>query len=1291
MNRVLVVFFIWSLNTSALAQSHERFYNITRRDGLSSGSVTSIVQDAKGLVWIGTKQGVNRYDGHDFVEYHTGNSQLRSNDISALIIDHTERLWIGTNGGGLYYLDHSSGQIASYDDEGLGSKIMTMRMGLDSSLWVLSDQGITNLSPVQSPTTRYLRPELSTVASAMNLSTDTRWIGTSTGILIEMDSNDSFLSYDLSSNWPGATIQTIHPTGNGEILIGTRQYGLLMLDQRLDSIYRHPLPAVDVRDIIQDKEGVIWIGTDGQGVFSIAKGEIANYMHLTSNANSLVSNAIHTCFEDLNGNLWFGSAWDGISMIDRQFKALSFIYSDFKGEVESGILNIYIEKNNLWFGTDGLGLSIQDKGRLSRDVTDIIPPTSYIQFIDKLDGRYWFGTFQSGLYVIEDKPNGGILHLTSRSGLSHDDVRDIEQLDDHRYLVATWGGGLNLYNDRSGRIRKMGVGTDMPIDVVVLERMSVDEILVGTFGQGLFSFNSSDLTLRPSLSNLKNVISIKKHKEGVWLGTWGQGLHFSTAPFAESQPVLDEELPGNANVISITGADQSTNIWIATSERIFKVSPDLEVQSLPLTSEEFHINAARIDDSGKVYFGSTDGVISFDPQDIDNSSVKDIEILGVDVLDQPLRALDKYVSGSDRLTLEYDRNFLTFRFATPLYPSARDETYEVQLMPSNADWIDVGEERSITYANLKPGGYTFKVRNSHSEIEERIQFVILNPWWKTWWAYTIVLVLFFSLLYSFRRYSVNLEMVKKRLEIETIKHEKESEINDIKQRFFVNVSHEIRTPLTLIIGEIEQLALKIGGDRAVANAINNVRNNGNHLIQLVNELLDFRKLDEKGMRLKVAEGNFVVFCREIFLSFSNKADAQSINYVIRCDQEELLLWYDRDQLEKVFYNLLSNAFKNTPAGGKIEFFIERQEAHVRATIKDIGLGIPNNEIEDVFKRFYQKENDLNSSRKGFGIGLSIVKDIINLHHGTISVESEEGHGSCFSIELRPGREHFEEQDLIDQFENSDALTGYEAIEALQVGEPSDKKRKEQIMIVEDNVDIRRFMRDVLSSTFEVTVAADGLEAYDLIQQSLPDLILSDVMMPGMDGITLTKNVKQNATTSHIPVILLTARTGAIFKKEGYETGADDYITKPFNSAVLISRIENILKSRKALTNQIRNKLAVRPEDLNLTTPDERFLKELVGVIQSNLDNSDLNAKLLASEMGMSHSVIYKKIKALTGLKLVEFIREYRLQQAADMLAKYKLSVAEACYKVGFSDKKYFSQIFKKKFGQLPSEYTLPSK
>lgn len=1286
MFRILVFFLTIGVCNSIHGQNYERFYNLSRRDGLASGSVTSIVQDTKGLIWIGTKQGINRYDGHDFKHYHTGNSQIVSNDISSLLVDYLGQLWIGTNGGGLYILEKTTQKITRFQYEGLGDRIESIHSDKGSGLWILSDKGIININQTEEWKVKKLPEEVLLNISAIGLLDKSLWLGTVNGELFQVKQDGSYLSYSLSNKWGDATIQKIYPIDDENLLIGTRQYGLLKFNQVNDSISRYPIEALDIRDVIMDERGTIWLGTDGHGIYRIDENEATNYTHRSANENSLGSNAVHTCFEDQDGNLWFGTAWDGISIIDRRLDDLQFIYSDFEGLEEAGILNIYIENDDLWFGTDGLGLSIQDEHALERDFSEIIPSDSYIQFIDKVDEKYWIGTFQSGLYVVENKKNGDIWHFTSGTGLSHDDVRDVEQIYEGIFLIATWGGGLNLYNEQSGKFREIGIENGLPVDVVVLKRISDDQVLVGTFGQGLFMFRPSDLSLKSILPQINNVVSIGVNEKGVWLGTWGEGLHFSKPPFKMTELISSDELSSNSNIFSIISSSELDEIWLATSERILKITEDNKIHELPLAAQQFHINAANVDTSGRLYFGSTDGVISFKPEDMEVSITKEVELLEVKILDKTLNEFDAYTSGDELLELEYDYNLITFQYSTPTYPSSRDETYEIKLEPTNSDWVKLGQERSMTFAGLKPGDYEFKVRNSTSHFQEKFQFRILNPWWKTWWAYLIFIMIFSGMLYSFRRYSISLERIKNQLEIETIGREKEIEISHIKQRFFVNVSHEIRTPLTLIIGEVEQLALKVAGSKNLIHSINNLRNNGNHLIQLVNELLDFRKLDEGGMRLKVAPGNFVVFCREIYLSFLNKAEANSIDYQFQSEKDEMPAWYDRDQLEKVFFNLLSNAFKNTPAGGRIEFSIKKNEEFIEALIKDTGHGIPAEEINNVFTRFYQKENDHYNSRNGFGIGLSIVEDIMNLHQGVVLVESHEGQGSCFTVKIRFGYSHFEEQDVISIFENSNSLAGYEALADFEPTKSINQKHEEEIMIVEDNPDIRKFVKDILSSRFEIIEAANGVEAYEMAQHRLPDLVVSDVMMPEMDGITLTKKLKQNTSTSHIPVILLTARTGTVFKKEGFESGADDYIIKPFDSGTLISRIENIFKSREILTNQIRNELAIKPSDLNLTTPDEIFLKKLVQVIDSHLDNSELNTKLIASEMGMSHSVIYKKIKALTGYKLVEFIRDYRLQQAAEILSKYKFTVAEACYKVGFSDKKYFSQIFKKKFGKTPSLY-----
>lgn len=1281
MLRLVVFIPFMAIMSSVFAQNTERFYQITRRDGLASGSITSIAQDEKGLIWIGTKQGLNRYDGTEFIHFHTGNSNLTSNDISSLFIDGSNHLWVGTFGNGLHKLNLTTKEVIPVENSAVGNRVTSIHYGWDSTLLVLSNQGVASIDSHQ----EIIPPEVSGSASAMTQIGSSLWIGTNDGQLCQIEQNGTYLTFTLSSHGTDVYIQKIHSMDQNRLLIGTRRHGLLIFDPKDESVTPVEIEAVDIRDIIRDKSGAIWIGTDGHGIYKMANNEITNYVHQSTLVNSLVSNAVQVCFEDRDGNLWFGTAWDGISFIDRRFENLKFFYSDFEGSEQSGVLNIFIENNNIWLGTDGAGLSVQNSDVIPVGFVERIPPTAYVQFIDHINGYYWIGTFQSGFFIAEGGKNGRTAQFTTSSGLSHDDVRSIVAINDHMYLIATWGGGLNIFDMHTRQFRKLGIGKGLPKDVVTLHKLNEDEILVGTFGQGAFIFRPSDLSCSRILDHLQNVVSIGENQSGVWFGTWGEGLHLATDQFAESRLVASDDLSANANIFSILPTKYENQTWIATNERILRISADGQIQEMPFHQQQYHINASKSDDLGNLYFGGTDGVISFNPKNIHITSTKEVELLEVKILNQSLNEFETSTLAPDHINLDHDQNMVTFRYITPVYPSSRDEGYEVRLQPINTDWINVGRERSMTFADLNPGDYEFSVRNASSKSQKSFRFSIKRPWWKTWWAYAVASVLFLGLLYSFRRYSINLERIRNQLEIEKIAREKDSEISEIKQRFFVNISHEIRTPLTLIIGEIEHLATRIGASKVVAGSLNNLRNNGHHLIQLVNELLDFRKLDQGGIRLKIAEGNFVAFCREIQLSFLNKAEHQKITLNFDSSEPVINVWYDRDQLEKVFYNLLSNALKNTPAGGTIRFTIHRSNGFVEAMIEDSGSGIPENELKDIFKRFYQKESDQEAGRQGFGIGLSIVQDIVNLHQGRVAVESEESKGSRFIVRLQLGKEHFEEADLIPSFVGSESLMGYKDLDS-PGSEDTLKGSDEEILVVEDNEEIREFIVRTLSHRFKIQEAPNGLEALNLIMNSMPDLIISDVMMPEMDGITLTRKLKRDPITSHIPIILLTARTGTVFKKEGFETGADDYITKPFSTSVLLARIENILKAREVLTRQIKNELAIKPEDLNLATPDERFLKDLVQVIQSNLDNSELNAEMVAGAMGMSHSVIYKKIKALTGYNLVEFIRDYRLQQASEILGKYKFTVAEACYKVGFSDKKYFSQIFKKKFGVTPSDY-----
>lgn len=443
------------------------------------------------------------------------------------------------------------------------------------------------------------------------------------------------------------------------------------------------------------------------------------------------------------------------------------------------------------------------------------------------------------------------------------------------------------------------------------------------------------------------------------------------------------------------------------------------------------------------------------------------------------------------------------------------------------------------------------------------------------------------------------------------------------------------------------------------------------------------------MKLKASESDFVSFVKEIFLSFSTHADDLQINYRFVHAQDAVPLWFDKEQMEKVVYNLLSNAFKFTDAGGTIQVEVILNEPNVVLVVEDTGKGISETKLKKIFKRFYQSENNAQITEEGFGIGLSIVKSVVKLHYGKIFVESEPGRGTRFTVKLPGGDSHLSSVQKVQEREEQDTLQYY--LEGSTSEEENQRMAKDYsdatVLIVEDNPDIRGYLVKLLQPLFQVLEAGNGVEAYELSTTKTPDLIISDVMMPEKDGIALTKDLKRDVRTSHIPVILLTARTSFIYKKVGLETGADDYVTKPFSEALLIRRVVNLLKNRQLLQERYQVEALTEPQHLAVNTPDQKFLAELTAILESNLDNEELNAEFISKQIGISHSVVYKKVKALTGFSLVEFIREFRLKRASQLLKDYNMPVTDVCFMIGFSDRKYFSQVFKKKYGVTPSEYS----
>ncbi|WP_207436353.1 hybrid sensor histidine kinase/response regulator transcription factor [Sabulibacter ruber] len=1322
------------------AQTQTGIVKLHDAKNLSSGSVTSVAQDQDGFIWIGTKNGLSRYDGNSFRLYNHSNGKLGADDVSSVFVDSRGRVWAGTIEG-LQLLNKRTDRFTSFrhQERNLNSissdEITTVFEDSDKQIWVGTERGLNRFLEKDSSFVRYQTSAGLSHNSIKAIHEDPAknlWVGTFGGGLnkLERKSGRFVKSSPKTANGNSLSadfINVISSLSGTELLLGTSGDGLLVYNTRSGSLY--PFFRQDtrwsaisiVRSIFKEKDGTIWVGTDGSGLLKISDShnglpKVEQFSKSTSVQNSLSSNAIYSVFADRQGNVWVGTAWNGINVLKREDDAVQFFYSDFKGLNPTPVLSIYKEQGKLWLGTDGNGLNIFNQQ--SAQVT-LLPKNKmggdYVQLIRKRKaGGYFIGTFSDGLILANEKADSfqRLRHQVSDpTSLPYNDVRDIVEEENGNFWVATWGGGLSYFDKATGTFNtyrkepnnSFSLSSD---NVTTLAEDGKGNLWVGTYGGGLNFFDISTKRFFPVKSQQEdrvplramNIVSMLKDSRGyLWIGTWGQGLNRFDPK--NQKMVRFHKLDGiSEKTVTALVEDEAGNIWLSTKNGILKYEYRTGAfQRIGSLKGSYHINSV-FKAEGRLYFGGNEGVVSFDPRKMSGAQEEpNVKFTGLKLFNKDVQVgdkdqiLDKNILDEDYIELKHNHSLITFEFTALDFPFANYE-YAIQLENFDQDWREIGSQREATFTNLAPGSYTFKVKArvpgaSWGEKYAQIQVLVHKPFWKTWWAFLFYFVVFSVLLYLFYRYTIHLEKLKNNLHLEKINREKEQELNNLKLQFFTDVSHEIRTPVTLIMGSINRIT-EAGENGKPQEAVQELKKNSSHLLQLVNELLDFRKIDAAGIKLKASESDFVTFVQEIYLSFSTLAQNRHIDYQFHSSQEQIDLWFDKEQMEKVVYNLLSNAFKFTDAGGTIKVEVVQNEHNVILTVEDTGKGISETKFRKIFKRFYQTDTGSSAAKDGFGIGLSIVKRIVKLHMGKIFVESEPGKGSKFSVKLMRGESHLSPLQKVENLEETEHLEQYlvTGAQTKEVQIPTEEFKGATVLVVEDNADIRNYLLGLLAPSFQVLGASNGVEGFDLAISQTPDLIISDIMMPEKDGITLTRELKKDLRTSHIPVILLTARTSFIYRKEGLETGADDFITKPFSETLLKTRVVNLLRGRQALREKFQLEVLAEPKNLPVNSPDQAFMAELTAILDANLDNEELGAEFISRQIGISHSVVYKKIKSLTGLSLVEFVRDYRLKRAAQLLKDYELPVTDVCYKVGFSDRRYFSQMFKKKFGVSPSAY-----
>lgn len=1358
-----------------LGQSTQiHFEHITTEEGLSQNDVNCIYQDKKGFLWLGTHDGLNKYDGYDFTIYKPepdNPSSINSNLIYAIAAEGSGKLWIGTTGKGLNLFDPETETFTHYihnpiDSTSLASNyIFTLFEDSHNRLWVGTDQGLCvwnrmeNEAPIfrrlngQSGTNTDLLPNR--VQAIFEDSRGIIWFGTNNG-LYRLEDEFSFTRANDQYLAANAYINSIKQDQSGYLLIATNT-GLFY--QKAANTFIQLLPGTH-QEIVADDNGHIWTGSR-QGlsriVFDHKEDKLRSVEYYRNEVlipHSLNKNLIKSLLVDKTGVIWIGTNGGGINKVDPRRKQ----FRHFKKDLVEGSLNynkirsIFEDsQENLWVGTEGGGLNYQlkrdDDGNYQHFQHMPQPGNIFALHETQIKGKpqVLIGAAESssGLYEVDldQLSPQNILLKRSRTDSIGNSIFTILQSSSGVIWLGTYSGGLYrlIYDQSSENYQttnfryKTGDSTSISSNII---RSIIEDhqgnLWIGT-GNGLNKLTASEQkSTHPTFIRYQNsdregaishdyILSLLCSEKGeIWVGTFGGGLNKYLSK-SDSFHFFQEKDGLPNNVIKGILEDDHGQLWLASNKGLTKFDPQTNTivnydTNDGLQSNEFSELACLKRRNGEMLFGGVNGFNAFFPDSIkDNPHIPNVVLTSFHILNKPVNAgekhndrilLEKSISELTTLTLKHDENSFSFEFSALHFAAPQKNQYAFILEGFQDEWVYVSAERRFAnYTNLTPGNYRFMVKASNNdgkwnELPTVIDIKILPPFWLTWWAYGIYAGILILLLFAFQKYTVIGIKEKHQLELEHLEKEQAEELQRLKLRFFTNISHEIRTPLTLIAGPMDQL-IKKGkqlSELQIQDHYRLIKRNTDYLLRLINQLLDFRKIDQGKMKLNVQEEDLLNYVREIMEPFQFMARKKQLHYQLRSKLETFPAYFDQGILEKALYNLLSNAFKFTPNQGSIivELILEekyskkhkRPHSFARIDVKDTGSGIAEAKQKIIFDRFFKESKKSYQNKEGTGIGLAFTKSLIELHKGKITVDSQEGKGTCFSIYLPIDKnaytksEYYEVSAKPELLNSSASLAG----KSEEIKEIPQHKAMPLLLIVDDHDDIRHYIKGGLKDAYRIIESTNGRSGLETAQKQLPDLIISDVMMPEVNGIEMCKQLKTDPNTSHIPIIILTAKSSEENELLGLESGADAYVRKPFKLKLLKARIRNILVRRKKLHKRFRKEIFLDPSEVAVSSTDELFLKDAVGLIEAHMDNPDFNVEEMTKEIGMSRSKLYLKIKALTGQSSSEFIRTVRLKRAVQLFEQSDHSVKEIMHMTGFNTASYFSKCFKKEFGMTPSEF-----
>lgn len=1313
---ILLVFIVFSGVCNAQNDSYY-FKNYQVQNGLSSNTITTILQDKKGFIWIGTRNGLNRFDGNTFKVFHNVLSDaqsLGSNSIFSLFEDEKEQLWVGTYSG-IYLYNPQQESFSAFKLLPPG-EVRFIAGDKEHNIWIISDFTLYRYNQINSKITAFKLDNDQTIALHLTKQGEL-WTATANGVIKHYDSKTGkFSDYNIKQLYKEdklTPIEDLYPIGDSALLIGCMDK-VLFFNYKTSGIINvfknNPVyNDVHVHKIFRQSDDEYWLGTEG-GIYILNiktfKTKIVSKDY--SNAYSITDNVVSAISRDKEGGIWIGTFFGGVNYYSKQYNAFKKYFPEPDKMSLSGNIVHEICKDkygHLWVGTEDAGLNQinlktgvitqfkadNKKGSISyRNIHGIVA-----------DGNeLWIGTYEHGLDVMNlttDKVIGHYNASNKPNSLASNFIITLYKTSAGDILAGTWNG-LFKYNRGKDNF------THIPFFNSHIQCIHEDEsgtLWVGTYGDGVYYLNDKKnikgrMEYRPGIPNglINNYVNnlFEDKEKNFWFCTERGLSHYDTKTGKIKNYTIEDGLPDN-QIFRIM-EDNSGAFWISTAKGLSKFNLSSNefanyhtANGLP--TEQFNYNSSFKNDDGTLFFGTVKGMISFNPKDfIKNNFIPPVYITGLQInnieaeIGNKKTGLHKSIINTSKITLPYNSSSISIDVAALSYVIPEMNEYAYQMEGIDKSWTILKKNRKIFYTKIPPGKYTFKIKGSNSEglwnnKETILNLEILSPWWATKWAYLLYFLIIAAIIITIIRYYHLAVTEKNKRRIESIQINTEREIYNAKVNFFTNVAHEIRTPLTLIKMPLDKLLNSNIADENVNESLHIMKKNTNRLIDLTNQLLDFRKAEANKFSLSFSKTDINELVTEVFSIFKPAAEQKDISYRLELPRITLYAYVDSEAVKKILSNLLNNAIKYADLIVRTKLLpFSSEDTLFHIEVRNDGYIIPEQYKEKIFEPFYRiKETE---KEAGTGIGLPLARSLAQLHNGQIVMKTSDDNLNIFLLSL-PIHQETEINLLKDEEDNANSTPEDNLSKFIDLTKPI-------LLLVEDNKEILNYIKNELTDKYNVITAANGQDAIQVLENENVHVVVSDIMMPIMDGIDLCKKIKSDFQHSHIPIILITAKNSLQSKIEGLEVGADAYIEKPFSLDHLQAQISNLLSNRNIIKEYFARSPLTHLKGIACSNTDKEFLENLNDAIYEHITDSELDVERLSGIMNMSKATLYRKIKGLSDLTPNELINLSRLKKAAELLSGGNYKINEVAYMIGYSMPTNFSRDFQRQFGITPTNF-----